>query len=223
MYTIYPDIYVEDMTIKVFNADDHPLLRKGVSDLIKETKFLNYVGSAADGQEALDKIRSIKPDVAILDIEMPHLSGIDVARTLINENISTQFILLTLFKDESFFQNALNVGVRGYLLKDSSEQLILDCIQAVHSGKAYVNPELTQYLLSAKNTKDDRLSDLSDHEINILKLIAQQKTSAEIADMLFISPKTVANHRSNIGKKLDLSGEQNGLLKWAIKNRGLLG
>ncbi len=211
------------MTITVFNADDHPLLRKGVSDLIKETTFLDYVGSAADGQEALDKIRSIKPDVAILDIEMPHLSGIDVARTLIKENISTQFVLLTLFKDESFFQNAFNVGVRGYLLKDSSEQVILDCIQSVHSGKAYVNPELTQYLLSSKNTKDDQLSDLSDHEVNILRLIAQQKTSAEIADMLFISPKTVANHRSNIGKKLNLSGEQNGLLKWAIKNQNLLG
>jgi len=220
---MYPEFFIQDMKIKVFNADDHTLLRKGVSELIKETSFLDYVGSAADGQEALDMIRAIRPDVAILDIEMPHLSGIDVARTLINENISTQFVLLTLFKNVSFFQNAFNVGVRGYLFKDCSDQVILDCIRSVHSGKAYVNLELTQYLLTTKNVKDDQLSDLSDHEVNILRLITQLKTSAQIADMLFISPKTVANHRSNIGKKLNLSGEQNGLLKWAIKNQDLLG
>ena len=211
------------MTIKVFNADDHPLLRKGVTDLINETPDLEWVGSADNGQDAVDKIRSIKPDIALLDIEMPHLSGIDVAKQLIGENTSTQFIVLTLFNDASFLQNAMKTGIRGYLLKDSSEKIILDCIRSVHAGKAYVNPELTQYLLSSKNVHDSILSSLSDHEVNILKLIAKQKTTAEIANMLFISPKTVSNHRSNISKKLELSGEQNGLLKWAMANQNILG
>ena len=124
-----------------------------------------------------------------------------------------------MFKDESFFQNALNIGVRGYLLKDSKEAEIIECIRSVHSGKAYVNAELTHLLLSSKGAKADILAELSNHEINIVKLIAQQKTSAEIASMLFISPKTVANHRTNISKKLNLSGEQNGLLKWALEHK----
>lgn len=209
------------MAIKVFNADDHPILRKGVSNLLVETRDIDWTGSAGDGQEALEKIRTIQPDVAILDIEMPHLTGLEVAETLLKEGIKTAFVLLTLFKDETFFRNAMAMGIKGYLLKESSEQEILDCIRSVHQGRAYVNPSLTHFLISQPN-KTTILNKLSNHEINILKLIARQKTSAEIADMLFISPKTVGNHRSNIGKKLNLVGEQNGLLKWAMANRDLL-
>lgn len=210
------------MPIKVFNADDHPILRKGVSNLLAETSDIDWVGSANDGQEALDKIRAIQPDVAILDIEMPHYSGLEVARTLMEENSRTAFVLLTLFKDESFFRNAMTIGIKGYLLKESSEAEILTCIRSVNEGKAYVNASLTHFLLNLQQPTNSILEKLSNHEINILKLIARQKTSAEIADMLFISPKTVGNHRSNISKKLDLIGEQNGLLKWAMANRDLL-
>lgn len=205
--------------ITVFNADDHPILRKGVTDLLKESNQTEWVGSAADGREALEKIRAIQPDIAILDIEMPHMSGLEVSRTLIAEGIRTRFVLLTLFKDEHFFQNALKVGVMGYLLKESSEQEILDCIRSVATGKAYVNPSLTHYLLNQGQKKGDFFDKLTEHEINILKLIARQKTTVEIADMLFISPKTVSNHRTNISKKLELGGGQNILLKWAIEHR----
>ena len=209
-------------SISVFNADDHPILCKGITDLIQETSDMKWVGSAHDGEEALQKIRSIQPDVALLDIEMPHLSGIDVARQLISEGSTTSFVMLTLFKDETFFYNALDIGIRGYLLKESSEKEILTCIRTVHKGQSYVNPELTHLLINRKKTQDDVLSRLSNHEINILKLIARQKTSSEIAEMMFISPKTVSNHRSNISKKLELSGEQNALLKWAIEHKNLL-
>ncbi len=210
------------MPIRVFNADDHPILRKGVSDLLRETEDMEWVGSAADGNEAMNKIRALRPDVAVLDIEMPHCSGTHVAETLLKENIGTEFILLTLFKDETLFHKAMDLGIKGYLLKESSEKEILDCIRAVYSGLPYVNPGLTHFLINRKKEKSI-LEVLSDHEINILKLIARQKTSTEIADMLFISPKTVSNHRSNISKKLNLSGEQNALLKWALENRDLLG
>ncbi len=210
------------MPIRVFNADDHPILRKGITDLLIETVDMEWAGSAENGKEALEKIRSIQPDVALLDIEMPHQSGLEVAQTLLAAGIKTEFILLTLFKDETFLQNAIEMGIKGYLLKESSEKEILDCIRSVHRGIPYVNSSLTQYLISNKSKKDSILSNLSEHEINILKLIAKQKTTAEIADMLFISPKTVGNHRSNISKKLELTGEQNGLLKWAIENRNLL-
>lgn len=205
------------MNIRVFNADDHPLLRKGVTNLLVESSGIDWVGSAADGKEALEKIRSIKPDVAILDIEMPHYSGLEVSKILMDEGVLTRFVLLTLFKEESFFKNAMQFGIKGYLLKESSEKEILDCINMVHHGRAYINPSLAQYLLPDE-PPNNVLESLSEQEINILKLIARQKTSSEIASMLFISPKTVSNHRSNISKKLNLKGEQNGLLKWAIEH-----
>jgi len=210
------------MTIRVFNADDHPMLRKGITDLLKETNGMTWVGSAGDGQEALEKIRAIKPDVAVLDIEMPHLTGLEVAKTLLEEGCKTHFILLTLFKDRAFFNNALQIGVKGYLVKESSEKEIIDCIHSVAEGRHYVNSNLTHFLIPEKNRESNVLKDLTKHEINILKLIARQKTTAQIAKMLFISPKTVTNHRSNIGKKLNLAGEQNGILKWAMEHRDLL-
>lgn len=210
------------MKIRVFNADDHPILRKGVVDLLQSADDIEWVGSAGDGKEALEKIRAIQPDVAILDIEMPHMTGLEVARQLITEGIKTEFALLTLFKDESFFSHAIDAGVKGYLLKESSEDEILDCIRSVFKGYPYVNPSLTRFLIQRNKQEQEILDNLSTHEINILKLIAKQKTSSEIADMLFISPKTVSNHRSNISKKLNLTGEQNGLLKWAIEHRSIL-
>jgi len=210
------------MSIRVFNADDHPILRKGITDLIIETDGFDWVGSAENGRDALKKIKAIKPDVAILDIEMPYMTGIEVAKTLLEEGSEIAIILLTLFKDESFLEKALSIGVKGYLLKESNEREILECIQSVHKGNPYVNASLTHLLVNKKTKKENILSKLSEHEVNILKLIAQQKTSVEIADMLFISPKTVSNHRNNISKKIGLLGEQNGILKWAIENKNLL-
>lgn len=211
------------MLIKVFNADDHPILRKGVTDLLNQTEGIQWVGSAENGKQALEKIRKTQPDVAILDIEMPFMDGIEVAKTLIAEGINTNFVLLTLFKDEHFFRKAMSIGIKGYLLKESSEKEIIDCIQSVAKGRAYVNSSLTHYLINAQQSSETSLFDgLTKQEVNILKLIARQKTSAEIASMLFISPKTVSNHRRNISKKLDLGGVQNGLLKWAIEHQSIL-
>ena len=210
------------MAIKVFNADDHPILKKGVSDLIIQTDGMKWVGSAEDGKTALEKIRAIKPDVAILDIEMPQMTGIEVAQTLMEEGTSTRFVLLTLFKDKPFLNRALELGISGYLLKESSEREIIECIQFASQGRAYVNASMTQYIIQNKSENNNLIELLSNQEINILKLIARQKTSNEIADMLFISSKTVSNHRTNISKKLDLNGQQNGLLKWAIEHKDLL-
>ncbi|MFT7079546.1 MAG: DNA-binding NarL/FixJ family response regulator [Cryomorphaceae bacterium] len=207
------------MAIRVYNADDHPILRKGITDLIQEAAELEWVGSAKDGKKALKEIRSLVPDIAVLDIEMPYLTGLDVAETLLKEGLDTHFVVLTLYKEEELLNKALKMGVKGYLLKESSERDILACIHAVAEGRLYVDPSLTQYLALQKRDKGDVFANLSDHEIDILRLISRQKTSAEIADMLFISPKTVANHRSNISKKLNLAGVQNGLLKWAIEHK----
>lgn len=210
------------MEITVFNADDHPLLRKGVTDLIIQTPGLKWIGSAENGKLAKEKIKALQPDVAVLDIEMPFMTGLEVAQGLISEGIKTKFILLTLFKDPSFLKKAIAAGIMGYLLKESSEKEIIDCIHSVNDSKPYVNPSMTQHLFGNTSPQNSVLDSLSAHEINILKLISKQKTSAEIAGMLFISPKTVSNHRTNISKKLNLNGVQNGLLKWAIEHRDLL-
>ncbi|MFT6333807.1 MAG: DNA-binding NarL/FixJ family response regulator [Saprospiraceae bacterium] len=210
------------MSIRVFNADDHPMLRKGITDLIVETAGMDWVGSAENGKDALEKIRVLQPDVAVLDIEMPYMTGIDVAKQLLSEGCKTEFMIMTLFKDETFLKNALSVGIKGYLLKESNSKDIIDCIHNVNAGRAFVNSNLTHLLFKQQNEKHSILDNLSAHEINILKLIAKQKTSVEIADMMFISPKTVSNHRNNISKKLELKGTQNGLLKWAIEHKDLL-
>jgi DNA-binding NarL/FixJ family response regulator len=207
--------------IRVFNADDHPILRKGITDLIVESPDMEWVGSAGNGKDAIEKILNIKPEVAILDIEMPEKTGIEVAEKMIEENSPTAIVILTLFKDETFFRRALKMGIMGYLLKESSEDEILACIRSVAQGKPYVNASMS-HLLFARSDSTDILDKLSDHERNILKLIAQAKSTSQIAEMLFLSPKTISNHRSNISKKLNLSGEQNGLLKWALENRNLL-
>ena len=193
-----------------------------MQDFIQETAELTWIGSADNGDDALKKIRSISPDIAILDIEMPKMTGIEVAKQLISEGSSTRFIIMTLFKDEMFLRNALSAGIKGYLLKESEEKEIRDCILSVYNDRVYVNASLTHLMYEQAQRKHEVLSNLSDHEINILKLISQQKTSSEIADMLFISPKTVSNHRTNISKKLNLKGVQNGLLKWALEHKDIL-
>jgi DNA-binding NarL/FixJ family response regulator len=210
------------MKIRVFNADDHPILRKGISDLLSETEEIEWVGSASNGRDALEQIRMIRPDVALLDIEMPHLTGLEVARKVLEEGLKTHVVLLTLFKDGDFLNKALAMGVKGYLIKESSEREIIDCIESVADGKSYVNSSLTHYLITQEANKSELSDILSNHELNILKLIAMEKTSAEIADMMFISPKTVSNHRSTISKKLKLDGQQNALLKWAMQNKSLI-
>lgn len=207
--------------IKVFNADDHPMLRKGITDMLVSYRDFEWVGSADNGDDAIKKIRAIQPDVAILDIEMPLLSGLEVAKTLISEGIKTSFILLTLFKDETFLRNAISMGVKGYLLKESTENEIIECIKSVHQGRAFVNSALTHILIEHNKT-NNILSQLTTHELNILRLISRYKTTTEIADMLFISPKTVGNHRSHIAKKLNLNGEQNSLLIWAMEHKDIL-
>jgi DNA-binding NarL/FixJ family response regulator len=148
------------MPIRVYNADDHPILCKGISDLIQQTADMEFVGSATNGRTALNQIQALKPDVAVLDIEMPEMTGMEVAKALIKEESSSQVVLLTLFKDESFLTNAIEMGIKGYLLKESSEKEILDCIRSVAEGKAFVSASMAQYLISAKQTKSQILTNL---------------------------------------------------------------
>jgi DNA-binding NarL/FixJ family response regulator len=206
--------------IQILIADDHPIFRKGLRQSLEESDGLNVVGEAGDGKSALDLIRKLNPDVAILDISMPVLDGFAVAREISKANIRVSLIFLTGHQDESLFDEAMELGVLGYVLKESSMAEIAACVQAVSGGKNYTSPALTSYLVSRRRRSpapQDKpgIKDLTPTERRILKLIADYKTSREIAEELFISYHTVETHRRNICEKLELHGSH-ALMKFAL-------
>lgn len=208
--------------IKILIADDHELVRKGLLHFLETSGALN-VTEACNGEEALAMIIKNKPDLAILDIQMPGLTGLEVAAAVLQKQIPVKLILLTMFKDESAFNKALDLGVRGYVLKENTISEIRESISKVMDGSFYISPVLTEFLLHRTAAKpvvipgQDVLSQLTATELRILKLLATMKTNLEIAEELNVSIKTIHNHRNNICNKLDLRGAH-ALLKFAIEN-----
>lgn len=207
---------------KILIADDHGLIRKGLRQVLEsETEF--EIIEAENGKKALQIIRDQNPEIAILDIEMPEITGFEVAKKIQHESIAIDVIFLTMFNDESMFNNAMDVGVKGYVLKENTISEIVECIKTVQSGKYYLSPAISQYLIRRNTGLMNEASDkkginhLTDSEKNILRLVSDMKTNQEIAKELSISSKTVKNHRNNICNKLGLSGTH-ALLKFAIQN-----
>jgi DNA-binding NarL/FixJ family response regulator len=195
--------------IRVVIADDHPIFRKGLREILAADRGLLIVGEAADGEQALDLIRTTSPHVAVLDVDMPHKNGIAVAGEVRALGLAVGIIFLTMHKNERFFNAALDIGVRGYMLKETASMDIVDGIKAVAGGRSYVTPALSDYLINRHRTDDGDgtpLASLSPTERRVLRLVADYKTSQEIADALFISLRTVDRHRANIAGKLDLTG-----------------
>ncbi len=212
---------------KILVADDHPVYREGLIKIIHKEKHLKVCYSIGNGNEAWEIIKTKKPAVAILDISMPGLSGIQIAAKIFEQNLPTRPIILTMYSEEEYFEEAMESEVHGYLLKNSTDIEIIDCINAVMKGSFYVSKELVDsMILNRKKPKPENditgmLKKLTPAEIQILKLISQNKTSAQIAGELFVSFRTVQNHRNNISHKLGLSG-YNKLLLFAIENKNLL-
>ncbi len=212
---------------RVIIADDHPIFRQGLRQTIERERGLKVVAEAGDGRAALEEIRALSPDVAVLDIDMPELDGFGVARALQGEKLNVGIVFLTIHREEDFFNEAINLGAKGYVLKDSALSDIINCVKAVAAGRPYVSPALTSYLFNrqeraaALSQQKPELKDLSPTERRILKLIAEYKTSREIADELFISPRTVETHRTNICNKLELHGSH-ALMKFALAHKAEL-
>ena len=208
-------------------VDDHPLFRQGLRQAVDDDDRFQVVGEADNGTTAVETILSRKPDVAVLDVNLPGLTGLEVAASLTSKKSRTHLVILTMMKDEQAFNKALNLGIEGYVLKENASGEILNCIASVARGEAYVSPSLTQFLLSRRSratklaTHRPGLDDLTVAERRILKRIAAGKTTKEIAAELFISPRTVESHRANICTKLDLTGS-NRLLQFALENRDAL-
>jgi DNA-binding NarL/FixJ family response regulator len=210
--------------IKIFIADDHPIFRGGLRQLIALEFNLEVIGEAKDGAEAIERLLHGQADVALLDIDMPKASGFDVLTAVREKGVTVNFIFLTMHKDEQFLNAALDLGVKGFLVKDSAAEEVIDCINAVVNGEEFISPQLTRFLLKrlrASPAKSSQLDQLTPTERKVLKLIAAYKTNKEIAAELFMGVRTVEQHRLNISEKFDLKGRHT-LMKFAAENVGKL-
>ena len=212
--------------IEVLIAEDHPIFRKGLREIIDGAPGLKVVAEAADGERALEMIRTCRPQVAVLDVDMPRKDGLEVAREVQSLRLDAALILLTMHKNERFFNAALDAGVKGYVLKDCAATEIVDGIRAVVAGRSYVTPVMTDYLLNRRRAgalaeDGTALASLTAAERSVLRLVAQYKTSKEISEDLFISIRTVERHRANIAAKLDLAGPH-AVLQFALEHKAAL-
>lgn len=213
--------------IRIILADDHPIVRRGLRLTIEADPQLTVLAEANDGVEALKLIQELTPDIAVLDIDMPNLDGFGVAREAERMRLATKLVFLTLHGEADLFYAALDLGVKGYLLKDSAVTDIVNGIKAVAAGQAYVTPALTNLLLQRRQQAQNfaqsqpQLNALTSTERRILQLVAANRSSKEIAELLFIHYRTVENHRTNICQKLGLRGS-NALLKFALQHKAEL-
>ena len=216
-----------DKEIKIFLADDHPVFREGLIKIIQTEENFKVVYSSGNGTEALEFIQKNKPDIAILDISMPGKTGIEIAKAILEEELETLPVILTMYNDVEYLEEAMEYGVRGYLLKDSTALEIVNCLKAVLDGAFYISGEITDNIIknrknkSSKNEIEEKLKLLTHSEKHIIKLLSENKTSQQIAKELFLSHRTIQNHRHNISHKLGLNGH-NKLLLFAIEHKALL-
>jgi len=216
-----------DAPTRILIADDHPIFREGLVKTIERDTSFSIIGQAGNGAEALKLISELRPDLAVLDVSMPIMDGLEVARRVHQEALPTELVFLTMYKDPKYFNVALDLGVRGYIIKDSVTSEFLSCLKAVAAGQYYISPTIS-YLLVERNKKAESLANsapsldrLTPAERAILKLLAENHTSKELAGRLFVSERTVENHRMHICHKLGIHGH-NKLLQFALENKGTL-
>jgi two-component system, NarL family, response regulator NreC len=198
--------------VRILLADDHTLIRRGLRLVIEQQPDLVVVGEGSDGREAVSLAASLKPDVAVLDIGMPNLNGIEAAKQITDGETGTAVVILSMYSDETYILRALKAGARGYLLKDSVESDLVKAIHSVADGKSFFSPTVSRVLLEDYMRKLQRTGGESSYDLltprerEVLQLIAEGKSNKEIADMLNLSVHTVETHRGNLMEKLNLKG-----------------
>lgn len=212
---------------KVLIVDDHPLFRRGLRQVITDDGQFELVGETGDGKAAMQLIKEKKPDIAVLDVKLPGFTGLEIAHQLQAARAVTRVIILTMHNEEALLHRALDNGAMGFVLKENAVEEIIKAIEAVAGGEHYFSPSVSGHLVHRRQRAESLakekpgLDDLTKAELRILKLIAAKKTSRDIAKELFISPRTVEAHRSNICAKLNLRGSHS-LLQFALENRSSL-
>ena len=213
--------------ITIILADDHPIVRRGLREVIEEDTRLRVVAEANNGQEAVEAIEKFRPHVTILDVDMPVMNGFDTARAIKAGKLATEIIFMTMHRDEDLFNEAIDLGAKGFVLKDSALNDIIECIKAVAASEHYASHALTKFLINRSRRavgltkRQPTVTDLTPTERRILKLIAENLTSNEIGEEIFISLRTVEKHRQNICQKLDLHGSHS-LFKFAVQHKSQL-
>lgn len=205
--------------IKILIADDHPLLLNGTK-IFLENLGHQVVETCTNGQAAYAMLKVKLPNIIILDINMPGMDGLELAAKIQKEKLRIKVILLTMHDEIEVYEKAIDLGVSGYVLKDQAEHELQACIESVMRNEVFLSAQLKANTKSSFFMNEDL--NLSLIENKIVQFISLQKTTKEIAELLFLSPKTVEAHRSRIIEKLDLPKEKNSLLKWAIQNADLL-
>lgn len=207
--------------IRILIADDHPIFLKGLQEVIEDAENLQVMYKTYNGTDAINVGLAGEFEIAILDIDMPGANGLQVAERILAQKPDVSIILLTMHKAKDAFLKALEIGISGYVLKENAVVDIINAIAAVSRRQSYISPEMSSFLLKNKNRTrleaTSQLVQLTQAEKKILEKVAQYKSTKEIADELYISEKTVSNHRMNISRKLNLSGK-NSLLRFAIEN-----
>lgn len=212
--------------IRLLVGDDHTLMRQGLRKILEERPEWEVVAEVGDGREAVRKCIELKPDVAVLDVAMPLLNGIDATQQIVRKVPETRVLVLSMHSDEAYVTRALQAGATGYMLKDSAGKDLLKGIASVASGQAYFSPAIARLMLDdyvrrvAGSGVADRYETLSEREREIFQLIAEARTNKEVAELLEISPATVETHRARILQKLDIHNTAE-LVLYAVR-RGVI-
>jgi two-component system response regulator NreC len=212
--------------VRVLIVDDHVIVRDGVRMILEAQPDIEVVGEASDGREALERARQLSPDVVLMDIAMPGMNGLEATAAIRQELPDVQVLVLTMHEDYEYFFEVLRAGASGYVLKGASSNDLVSAIRAVHQGGVYLHPAVAKNLVSDYVKRMEpgedraRYDGLSDRERQVLKLVAEGKTSQQIAEELFLSVNTVQTHRSHIMEKLGLHNRTD-LIRYALR-KGLV-
>lgn len=206
--------------IKVVLADDHSMIREGISQLLELNENIKVIGEAANGKECLQLLSSCNADVLLLDINMPEMNGIEVLEAIKIQEYNIKVLMLTIHNEVEYVLKAIDLGADGYILKDSGSRELFKAVECVYNGERFIQPELTPALnskLIARSTDQTLIDELTKREVQVLKLLAEGLFNKEIADMLAISERTVKNHISNIFKKIGVADRTQAAV-FAIRN-----
>jgi DNA-binding NarL/FixJ family response regulator len=206
-------------------ADDHHIVRQGLRALLESDPHFRLVGEAGDGIEAVRMSERLKPDVLITDVMMPGLNGLEVTRQVTKALPKTRVIILSMYTNDAYVLEALKNGASGYVLKDSQAADLIQAVREVAAGRRYLSPPLSEraldlYAKKIEDTPEDPYEMLTTREREVLQMVAEGRTSTEIAERLFISPRTAEGHRANVMRKLGLQNQAD-LIRFALK-RGIL-
>jgi DNA-binding NarL/FixJ family response regulator len=209
-----------DPKLNIIIVDDHEFFRSGLKMVINRLKYARVIGEASNGREFLDLLEEKEPDIVLIDIQMPILNGIDATRQALESYPDLKIVALTMFDDEDYVQSMIDAGVKGFLLKNITREVLDQALQAIQGGKNYYSPELWEFFAKkvvSEPRQDDDIQ-LTRREKEILQLICDGLNNKEIADRLFISERTVIGHKSNLLSKTNTKSSV-GLLSFAIKNK----